>query len=114
MVGALVAVALSACPVAAYAQESKQKSSGVTGAWTGKSSARCAMTSYPAMSSEPTTELTMSAAHPATPNPSRTNPLFQAISRHSLVKSLARQSLTRRALVFGVLYLLTQAAEFLV
>ena len=45
MVGAIVAAALSACAVAAYAQESKQKSPGVTGVWTGKSSARCAMTS---------------------------------------------------------------------
>jgi hypothetical protein len=45
MIGALVAAALSACAVAAYAQESKQESPGVTGVWTGKSSARCAMTS---------------------------------------------------------------------
>jgi hypothetical protein len=30
--------------------------------------------SYPAKSSEPTTEPTISAAHPATPNPRRTNP----------------------------------------
>jgi hypothetical protein len=45
MVGALVAAALSACAVAAYAQESKQESPGVTGVWTGKSSARCAMMS---------------------------------------------------------------------
>jgi hypothetical protein len=45
MVGALVAAALSACVVAAYAQESKHESPGVTGLWTGKSSARCAMTS---------------------------------------------------------------------
>lgn len=45
IVGALVAAALSACAVAAYAQESKQESPGVTGVWTGKSSARCAMTS---------------------------------------------------------------------
>ena len=44
MVGALVA-ALSACAVAAHAQESKQESPDVTGVWTGKSSARCAMTS---------------------------------------------------------------------
>jgi hypothetical protein len=45
IVGALVAAALSACAVAAYAQESKQESPGVTGVWTGKSLARCAMTS---------------------------------------------------------------------
>jgi hypothetical protein len=45
MVGALVAAALSICAVAARAQESKQESPGVTGVWTGKSSARCAMTS---------------------------------------------------------------------
>jgi hypothetical protein len=45
IVGAFVAAALSACAVAAHAQESNQESPGVTGVWHGKSSAGCTMTS---------------------------------------------------------------------
>ena len=45
VVGALIAAALSACAIAANAQESKRESPGVTGEWHGESSAGCAMTS---------------------------------------------------------------------
>ena len=49
--------------------------------------------SYAAKSSEPTTELTISAAHPSTPSPSRTNaPIPSHFPGIALQGSLARQS----------------------
>ena len=45
IIGAIIAVALSASALVARAQQSKKESPGVTGVWRGKSSARCARTS---------------------------------------------------------------------